>query len=42
MNIGSILNRVEDEEDKKGTWKGTDYNASDEEAHRDVRYSVPS
>lgn len=42
MNIGSILNRVEDEEDRKDTWKGTDYNASDEEAHRDVRYSVPS
>lgn len=42
MNIGSILNRVEDEEDRKGTWKGTDYNASGEEAHRDVRYSVPS
>lgn len=42
MNIGSILNRGGDEEDRKGTWKGTDYNASDEEAHRDVRYSVPS
>ena len=32
----------DEEEDRKGTWKGTDYNASNEEAHRDVRYSVPS
>ena len=32
----------DEEEDRKGTWKGTDYNASNEEAHRDVRYNVPS
>ena len=31
-----------DEEDRKGTWKGTNYNASDAEAHRDVRYRAPS
>lgn len=42
MKLGSIINKGGDEEDRKGTWKGTDYNASDEEAHRDVRYSVPS
>ena len=32
----------DEEEDRKGTWKGTDYNASNEEAHRDARYSIPS
>ena len=32
----------DEEEDRKGTWKGTDYNASNEEAHRDVKYSAPS
>lgn len=25
-----------------GTWEGTGYNATDEEAHRNVVYSVPS
>lgn len=39
--IESIAGRG-DEEDRKGTWKGTDYNASDSEAHRDVTYNVPS
>lgn len=29
------------EEDRKGTWKGTDYRASDEEAHRNAVYSAP-
>lgn len=29
-------------EDRKGTWGDRDYSASDAEAHRDVRYSIPS
>ena len=30
------------EEDRKGTWGDRGYSASDAEAHRDVRYSIPS
>lgn len=31
----------EDEEDRKGTWADTGYRATDEEAHRNSRYSIP-
>ena len=30
------------EEDRKGTWGDTGYHATDEEAHRDRRYRIPS
>ena len=40
--IRGRIKNISVEEDRKGTWKGTNYNASDSEAHRDKRYRAPS
>lgn len=40
--IRGRIKNMSEEEDRKGTWKGTNYNASDSEAHRDKRYRAPS
>ena len=40
--LGSILPLGGRDEDRKGTWKGTGYSASDDDAHRQVVYRIPS
>lgn len=43
-SLGNIipLGKKEETEDRKGTWGNTGYNASNEQAHRDVTYHIPS
>ena len=42
--LGGIipLGKKTETEDRKGTWGNTGYNASNEQAHRDVTYHIPS
>ena len=42
--LGGIipLGKKAETEDRKGTWGNTGYNASNEQAHRDVTYHIPS
>lgn len=42
--LGGIipLGKKTETEDRKGTWGNTEYNASNEQAHRDVTYHIPS